>query len=142
MYKHTINFQIGDKFTLKNLRSISYKKYARQINWYINMSENHGTSGEPLRYIIEGFTRYANIDGVDVKNDENICEVWKVEEDYNYLRVYLQCIHPGITSYLNRPRPRDWSVKPCKGSDAIEEHSEAWYRDREHWSEFHGFESW
>lgn len=140
MYKHTINFQIGDKFTLKNLRSISYKKYARQIDWYINMSETHGSAGDTLKGIINSLTWYVKtLNTIDDKTDD-ICEVWKVEEDYNYLRVYLQCIHPGITSYLNRPCKS--SGKPCKGSDAIEEHSEAWYRDREHWSEFHGFESW
>lgn len=26
-----------------------------------------------------------------------------------------------------------------KGSDAIIEHEESWYRDREHWSEVHGW---
>lgn len=145
MYKHTINFQIGDKFTVKDLRSISYKKYSRQIEWVIWMTENHSCCCSwSLNSIIRDFNDYVKTLGtIDVKNDI-VCEVCKVEEDYNYLRVYLQCVHPDIINYLNNlPEP-----EPSSGGSGAHKHAyydhldESWYRDREHWSEVHGFESW
>lgn len=156
MYKHTINFQIGDKFTLKNLRSISYKKYASQINWYNRMAETHGYGCSwSLKSIIRDYNDYVKTLGtIDDKNDI-VCEVCKVEEDYNYLRVYLQCVHPNITNYLHErsmklsealkdiPTEPNWDVpepkKPYVDHDGIEIHEDSWYENREHWSEYHGW---
>lgn len=103
-----------------------------------------------LATIVKDLTKYVKMcAAIDVDTD-NICEVYKVDEDYNYLHVYLQCINPDIKSYIHRRiserryESLEYEAEREKEGGYVDKDGIYVYTPdeiayREHMSEFHGW---